>query len=77
MFESVQRTTGREYTRTVAWLAAALIFIPAAFLAVRPGYISLSLAFFCSVSCVTIAWISWKRSRLTIPSIAPQNAASK
>ena len=77
MFDSVQKTTGREYTRTIAWLAIALIFIPAAFLAVRPGYVSLSLAFLCSATCVTMAWISWRKSRLTISSIAPPKAVTK
>jgi len=77
MFDSVQSTTGREYTRTVAWLAIALIFIPATFFAVRPGYVSLSLAFMCSAVCVTMAWISWKKSRLTVPSIVTQKAATK
>jgi len=75
MFDSVQKTTGREYTTTVAWLAIAVIFIPATFLAVRPGYVSLSLALICSAICLTMAWISWKKSRLTIPSIAPQQKA--
>jgi len=77
VFDSVQRATGREYTRTVAWLAIALIFIPAAFLAVRPGYISLSLAFVGMAISVAMAWVSWKKSRLTISSIAPQKAAAK
>jgi undecaprenyl pyrophosphate phosphatase UppP len=77
VFDSVQRTTGREYTRTVAWLAIAIIFIPAVFLGVRPHYISLSVAFVCIAICVTMAWISWKKSRLTMPSIAPRKAVSK
>ncbi len=77
MFDSAQRATGREYTKTVTWLAIALIFIPAAFLAVRPGYISFSLAFVCIPICLAMAWISWKKSLLTISSIAPQKAVAK
>lgn len=76
MLDSIQRPTGRDYTRTVAWLAMALVFIPAAFLAVRPGAISLSLAFVCGAVCVTMAWMSWKKSQRTIPSIA-QKAVAK
>lgn len=77
MFDSVQKSSGRDYTRTGAWLAVAVVFVPAAFLAVRPGYISLSLAFVCFAICLAMAWMSWKKSRLTTPSIAPREAASK
>lgn len=77
MFDSAQTSTGCDYTRTAAWLAVALVFIPAVFLAVRPRYGSLSLAFLCAVICLTMAWNSWKKSRLTIPSIAPPKSVSK
>jgi uncharacterized membrane protein YfcA len=77
VFESAQRTSGYDYTKTVAWLAIAIIFVPAVFLAVRPHYVSLSLAFMCIAISVTMAWVSWKKSRLTIPSIAPQQAVAR
>lgn len=68
-----QKFTGREYTITVAWLVVAILFIPATVFAVRPGYIALSVALVCSILCVSMAWVIWKRSsRLTIPSIASQ-----
>ena len=71
MFDPHLKSTGREYTMTVAWLAIAVIFIPAAYLAVRPGGPSLLLTFICSMICAVMAWVSWRRSsQLTIPSIA-------
>jgi apolipoprotein N-acyltransferase len=71
MSDPQQQFTGREYTITIAWLAVAIVFIPATVFAVRPGYLALSLALVCSVLCVVMAWVTWKRtSRLTIPSIA-------
>jgi hypothetical protein len=70
---SQQKFTGREYTTTVAWLAVAVLFIPATVFAVRPGYIALSVALVCSMVCLAMAWVTWKRSsRLTIPSITSQ-----
>ncbi len=77
MFDSAQGTSGYDYTKTVAWLAIAFVLIPASFLGFRPHYISLPVAFVFLAICVTMAFISWKKSRLTIPSIAPQKAAAK
>jgi len=77
VFDSAQRTSGYDYTKAVTWVAIALVFIPTVFLGVRPHYFSLSVAFMCITICVTMAWISWKKSRLTIPSIVPQNGAAK
>jgi len=71
VYDPQQKFTGREYRITVAWLAIAVLFIPATVFAVRPGYLALSLALVCSVLCVAMARVTWKRSsRLTIPSIA-------
>jgi hypothetical protein len=68
--------TGREYTITIAWLAVALVFIPATVFALRPGYLADSLAFVSSMMFVIMAWVSWKRSsRLTIPSISSSGGA--
>lgn len=77
MFDSAQNTLGHDYTRPVAWLAFGLIFIPGALLAVRPGHALLSLAFLCSAICLTMAWISWKKSRVAISSTTPSKAAAK
>jgi hypothetical protein len=77
VFDSAQKTSGYDYTKTVAWLAIAFVLIPAAFLGFRPHYISLPVTFVCMAICVTMAWMSWKKSRLTIPSIAPQKASAK
>jgi hypothetical protein len=57
----------------------AFIFCPAVLVASRPvGYVSLSLAIGCSALCVILARVNWKRSsRLTIPSIAIEDASAK
>jgi len=75
MFESHAKSTGTQYTLTVALLALAFVFSPALLvLSNRFGYLSISLAVACSVLCVILAWVNWTRySQLTIPSIeAPQ-----
>jgi hypothetical protein len=70
--------TGREYTVSIAWLAIAVIFIPATTLAMRPGYLALSVALIGSIACLVMAWVSWKRtSRLTIPSISTSPGGPK
>lgn len=75
MFDSVQRIMGCDYSRTVAWLLIAIVFIPAVVLSIRPGYVSLSLALMFSAISVIMDCGSWRKSRLTIPTIAPQKAA--
>jgi small-conductance mechanosensitive channel len=79
MFDSCQKSTGTRYTTTVALLTVAFIFSPAILVVLSPvGYVSLSLAIACSVLCVTLAWINWKKSsQLSIPSIAIQGAKAK
>jgi len=73
MFDAHLKSTGHDYTATVALLAVAFIFSPAVLLSSRPiGYWSFSFAVACSVISVVWAWVHWKRSsRLSIPSIAP------
>jgi|SwirhisoilCB1_FD_contig_51_2928277_length_385_multi_3_in_0_out_0_1 hypothetical protein len=79
MFDSHLKSTGRDYTATVALLTVAFIFSPAALIASRPvEYWSLSLAVACSAICVAWAWVHWKRSsQLSIPSIESQYAKVK
>lgn len=76
MFASSQKSTGTEYTRTVAFLVVAFIFSPAILFFSRPlGYLSVSLAIACSALCVALAWVNWKKSsQLSIPSIEDQGA---
>ena len=75
MFDTHLKSTGRDYTVTVALLVIAFIISPVALLGLRPiGYWSFGLAVVCSVSTVTWAWVHWKRSsRLYIPSIATRH----
>jgi len=79
MFDSQQRSTGIGYTMTVALLTVALVFIPGALILTRPvGNVALALAITCSVVCLSLAWLTWKKlSRLTISSITTQDARSK
>lgn len=79
MFEPNQKPTGTQYTGTVALLAIAFIFSPAAVLVFRPvGYLSLSMAATASVLCIVLARINWKRnSQLTMPSLETSRARPK
>lgn len=79
MFDAGQKPTGTGYTKTVAFLAVALIFIPAVLIVSRPfGYVSVSLAIACSALCVALAYFNWKRaSQLSMPSIASEEAKAK
>jgi hypothetical protein len=79
MFDSQQKSTGTQYTVTVAYLLVALVFSPAVLLLTRPlGYVSVSLAIVCSVLSLVLARMNWKNSsRLTIPSIATETGRSK
>jgi hypothetical protein len=61
VFHSFQRPVGREYTVTLALLAAALIFIPALVAVSQP--LSYSPAIGASALCMTAAFFHWKRSR--------------
>jgi small-conductance mechanosensitive channel len=79
MYDSHQKSTGTQYTTTVAFLAAVFIFIPAMLIVSRPlGYLSVSLALACSALCASLAWVNWtKYSQLTIPSLETQRLRSK
>jgi hypothetical protein len=76
MFDTQQKSTGTGHTLTVALLAVAFVFIPAVSVMLWPlGYLSASLAIVCSLLCVTLAWLNWKKfSALSIPSIVKSNA---
>ena len=76
MFDSETKYAGRHYTTTIAWIAVAVDFIPAMIFAVRPTYVTLGLALICSVICLAMAWVSWRKSsRLETAAIAAQQAA--
>lgn len=62
MFDSFVKPVGREYTKTIAWLVVAIVFIPAIFVTVGVGYPSLIGAVAGSLICITLAWVTWKRS---------------
>jgi hypothetical protein len=76
VFHSFQQAAGREYTVTIALLAAALIFIPAVVAVSQP--LSYLPAVGASALCLTAAWIHWKRSQpLLLSPIAAERKAAK
>lgn len=79
MFYSQQKSTGTDYTMTVALLVVAFVFCPAILILTLPlGYPSLMAGVGISGVCVAIAWRNWKRhSQLTTPSIEPPYVSSK
>jgi hypothetical protein len=79
MFSSQQKSTGTGYTKTVALVAAALVFIPGFLLLSRSfGYVSLALAIACSALCLVMARVSWKKSsQLSMPSIEIEAVKAK
>ncbi len=79
MFDTSQKSTGTGYTTTVAFLVVAFIFSPAFLLFSRPvGFTSVALAITCSLLCLGLAWINWKKSsQLSSPSIVSQEEKSK
>lgn len=66
-----QKTTGTDFTHTIAWLTLALIFIPAATLVSQPALETSKLAALAwSSACIGLSVIAWHRySKLTIPSL--------
>ena len=79
MFDAQQKATGTGYTTIVALLTVAFFFNPAMLIILRPfGYRSLFLAIGCSVICIALAWVSWKKSsQLANPSVAVREAKAK
>jgi hypothetical protein len=71
MTDSHRKSTGTEYTRTVALLVLAFLFSPAILIVSGQfGYWPVSLALASSALCVALAWVNWTRySQLTIPSL--------
>ena len=79
MFDPHQKPTGTGYTRSVALLAVAFVFVPWTLMMSRPvGYATFAGAVACSVLCVSLAWANWKKSsELTIPAILSQRERAK
>ena len=79
MFDTQQKSTGTEYTMTVALLLLGFVFTPALLLLSRPvGYLTITLAIACSAVLLASSRFSWTRySQLTIPSIAAPRGRSK
>ena len=75
MFRNHQKSTGTSYTTTVAFIAAAILS-PVALVA--SGFATVPLAIACSVVCLGLAGLNWRRSsQLSIPSLAIQKTVAK
>lgn len=74
MISSNQKSTGTDYTPTVALLVAAFVFSPVVLLVSLPfGHDSVYLALACSALCAALAYASWtKYSNLTLASVVTQ-----
>jgi hypothetical protein len=70
MFDPHKKSTGTDYTTTVALLSVAIMISAAMLYVSRPvSLLSISVAAGFSAACVWLAWRNWKKSsRLTIPS---------
>ncbi len=79
MFDSQEKSTGTQYTLTVALLTVAFVFSPALLLISHPlSPLSVSVAVAGSLVCLALARMSWKKySNLTIPSIEAPRTAGK
>lgn len=71
MFDPQLKSTGRDYSLTIALAAGGILIIPAILMASRSsGSIALSVAALGSSVCLVLAWINWKlHSELTIPTM--------
>jgi hypothetical protein len=77
MFYSHQKNTGVSYTATVACVAAAIIS-PVVLVALSAfGTETVSFAMTASALCFALSLITWKRSSLSIPSLAVQQRMAK
>lgn len=79
MFDPSQKSTGTNYTTTVALLFLAVIFSPALWVVSGPtGYPSLVKALSASTLFLGLAWLNWKKSsQLTMPSIETPGVRTK
>ena len=79
MFDSHLKSTGRDYSLTIALLAGGCFFVPAVLVASRSfGAWPLAIAVFSSMLCFTLAWTTWRsHSKLTIPTLEDEPAVTK
>ena len=71
MFDS-PNSPGTTQTAAIVLLVVAFIFIPAVSIVSRSfGYLSLSLAIACSMTCLAFAWVNWRKYlRLTMRTVS-------
>jgi hypothetical protein len=71
MLAQYQKSTGTDYTSTVALLVFGIVFVPALLIAASPIHAVLAASgTILSMSCLALAWFGWERtSELSIPTI--------
>lgn len=79
MFDSHQKSTGRDYSLTAALLAFGIMLVPALLLANHSvSRMALILSSIGSLVCLCVAWLNWRRnSKLTIPTIEDERTIAK
>ncbi len=79
MFPSYQKSTGTQYTSTVALLLLAFVASPVALYLSRPlRFTSVGIAVTFTILCSSLAWLQWTgHSQLTIPSLGKRNLKAK
>jgi hypothetical protein len=79
VFDSHLKSTGRDYSLTIALLAVGALLVPASMFANRAaGSGALTIAAAGSLVCLVLAWVNWKRnSQLTIPTIEDERTTTK
>jgi hypothetical protein len=79
MFQTSQKTSGIDYTATIALAALGIVFSPAVILMsghFDGGRVTMALIF--SAACLLLSWVSWHYySRRSIPTLENPASGSK
>lgn len=79
MFDSHLKSTGRDYSMTIALLAFGLVFVPAVLVTSHSfGQGGLIVALVGGMLCLILGWLNWKsNSKLTIPTLEDERKSAE
>lgn len=79
MFDPHLKSTGRDYSMTIAVLAFGLVFIPAVLVTSHSfGRGGMTAALVGVLICVALGWLNWRsNSKLTIPTLEDERTSGK
>ncbi len=79
MFDSHLKSTGRDYSMTIALLAFGLVFIPAVLVTSHSfGRAGFTVALVGGAFCLILGWLNWKaNSKLTIPTLEDERKSEE